>query len=76
MHKLYRKILVQTVHLDLKNFLIRATLSRYHAVCVCVCAHARTHMQTHLLEGNISCIFSMSFFLSGDMAIGDVLKGI
>jgi len=25
------------VHLDLKNFLIRATLSRYHALCECVC---------------------------------------
>jgi len=30
----------------------------------------------HLLTGNIFGIFSVSLFLSGDMAIGDVLRGI
>jgi len=51
----------------------------YHLSCVCVCvvcACARTIYEHTYLQEMFSVFLHVVFFLSEDMAVGDVLKGM
>jgi len=74
---LYWKILVLIVHLDLKNFLIGASLSRYHVVCVCVCVCvARNYMNKLTCRKYFLYFLHVLSFCLEIMAVGDILKSM